>query len=161
MSTRTPILRQISWLATIPQFAIMATAIALGSLLDPHGGVIWGACAYLFYSIGSRRLIARHQRRGIALIKQQRYAEAISEFQQSLAFFGRHPWIDRFRCVILMSSSAMSYCEMALVNIAWCYGQLGDGKRAREYYVTCLDRFPNSTLAVTAIRLMDAARNAS
>jgi tetratricopeptide (TPR) repeat protein len=129
--------------------------------LDPNNGVVWGAFAYLLFAIGSRRLIARHQRRGMTLVKQERYADAISEFQASLAFFDRYPWIDRFRCVTMMSASAMSYREMALLNIAFCQSQQGNGRRARESYEACLARFPDSVLAHSALRLMEAAKNAS
>jgi tetratricopeptide (TPR) repeat protein len=160
MSTRTPIVRQISWVAAIPAFVVAAAAIVTGVIVDPRAGVVWGAGAFLAYSLGSRRLIARSHRRGIALVKQGQFGEAIGQFQQSLAFFDRHPWGDRFRCVTLMSASATSYREMALVNIAFCYSQIGDGKRAREFYEACLACFPGSGMATAAIRLMDAGRSA-
>ena len=160
MTARIPVLRQVSWLAAIPHLTVLAILIAAAMTLDPNNGVIWGAFAYLLYAIGSRRLIARHQRRGMALVKRELYAKAIVEFQASLAFFDRYPWIDRFRCVIMMSASAMSYREMALLNVAFCQSQQGNGRRARESYEACLARFPNSPLARSALRLMDAAKNA-
>jgi hypothetical protein len=130
MSARTPIIRQIAWLATIPQFAALVTAMLAGMWLWPPGGIYLGAAAYLLYSIGSRLTIPRTHRAGVRLTRQQRFAEAIPKFEESLAFFERYAWIDRYRSVVLMSPSAISYREMALSNIAFCYSQIGDGEQA-------------------------------
>ena len=47
---------------------------------------------------------------------------------------------------------------MAICNIAFSYSQIGDGEQARSYYEKCLERFPESGLALTALRMTDAAR---
>lgn len=161
MTSPPPMIRRISWVAVIPQFIALALAISLGQLLSPakpSNGMLWGAAVYLFYSFGSRMLIPRDHRAGIALSRQQRFADAIPRFQQSLEFFDRHDWIDSYRSIVLMSPSAVSYREMALANIAFCYSQIGDGEQARSYYEKCLQRFPESGLAITALRMMDSAR---
>lgn len=158
MSSRTPIVKQISWLATIPQLLALLFAMAVGGAFRPRDGIFWGAAVYLVYSIGSRQLVPRHHRAGVALVKQQRFEEAIPKFQESLRFFDRYSWIDRFRSVVLMSPSAAGYREMALANIAFCYGQMGEGRQSRHYYEKCLERFPDSGLAKAAIRMLDAAQ---
>ena len=157
MTRRTPIVRQISWLSTIPQFVALVIAVAIGIAFRPHDGFIWGGGAYLTYSIGSRMLIPRHHRAGVALVRQERFEEAVPNFEESLRFFDRHSWIDRFRSVVLMSPSATGYREMAILNLAFCYGQLGDGRQSRQYYDECLRRFPDSGLAHVAIRMLDSA----
>ena len=58
----------------------------------------------------------------------------------------------------MMSASAISYREMALCNIAFCYSQLGDGQKAESYYRRALDEFPNSALAVAALRMIESVR---
>jgi hypothetical protein len=133
-------------------------AIAIGSLFAGRDGILWGAFAYLAYSIGSRQLIGRAHAAGIKLVKQQRFNEAIPKFQESLEFFDRHSWIDRFRAITLMSPSAPSYREMAMANVAFCYGQLGDGEKCRLYYQRCLERFPGSGLATSALRILDSVK---
>jgi hypothetical protein len=60
-----------------------------------------------------------------------------------------------------MTPGAMSYREMALVNIAFCYVQIGDGVQARLSYEKCLERFPRSEIALSTLRMMDAAERAS
>jgi hypothetical protein len=97
MTSGTPIVRQASWPAVLPQILAGLVAMVTGYLLAGRDGVQWGAVAYLAYSIGSRQFIARAHRVGIGLVKQQRFDEAIPKFQESLEFFDRHAWIDRFR----------------------------------------------------------------
>jgi hypothetical protein len=38
----------------------------------------------------------------------------------------RYAWIDKYRFIIMLDSSAIAYSEMALCNIAYSYIQLGD-----------------------------------
>lgn len=64
MTSSPPMIRQISWMAVIPQVIALALAITVGEYLTPAkpmNGMMWGAAAYLLYSFGSRRLIPRHQ----------------------------------------------------------------------------------------------------
>lgn len=158
MSSGTPMVQQVSWPAVLPQLIAIGVAIGIAYFLGVRDAVLWGAVAYLAYSFGSRELIARAHRAGIRLVKQQRFAEAIPKFQESFDFFERNPWVDSFRSLTLMSPSAMSYREMALANIAFCYGQLGDGQQSRAYYQKCLELFPSSGLATAALRMLDSVR---
>lgn len=119
-----------------------------------------GAGVYILYSFGSRALMARDHRAGIALNNQHRFADAIPHFKRSLEFFDRHDWIDRYRSIVLMTAGAMSYREMALANIGFCYIQTGDGAQARLHYEKCLERFPRSEIALSTLRMMDAAERA-
>ena len=150
MKSQTPIIRQVSWLASLPQLVALVCAIAIAFCLGAPNPFIYGPLVYLAYSIGSRKWIPRAHRTGIRLVKQQQFAEAIPKFQESYDFFERHPWIDRYRSIVLMSPSTASYREMALANIGFCYSQLGDGKQSRDHYQHCLDLFPNSGLATSA-----------
>jgi TolA-binding protein len=59
----------------------------------------------------------------------------------------------------MMSPSAISYREMALVNIAFSVSQLGQGTDAKEYYQRALDEFPNSAMAKAALRLIESVEN--
>jgi Tfp pilus assembly protein PilF len=53
----------------------------------------------------------------------------------------------------------MWYREMALNNIAFCYGQIGDGANAKKYYLKTLEEFPGNPLATAGLALMRAAEN--
>ncbi|PHQ61052.1 MAG: hypothetical protein COC08_06375 [Maribacter sp.] len=50
----------------------------------------------------------------------------------------------------------MSYREMALANIGFCYSQIGDGIKSKEYYERTLKEFPESGLAKSALKMMSA-----
>lgn len=159
MSTRPPTIRQLSWLGSVPQIVALVGAIVLGFRWFPNAGPMSGAGAYLLYAFGSRRLLTRAHRAGIASVKRQDFHAAIPSFERSLEFFDRFPWVDKYRSIVLMSASAISYREMGLANIGFCYSQLGNGAEARRYYERCLELFPESGVATAALRLMDAARS--
>ena len=160
VNTRPIIVRQISWTVVFwPLVALAAIAVAT-AIAGLPSGILWGLGLYLAHARGTRRLIARRHRRGVKLLEQGCYRAAIVQFQESLAFFDRHPWIDRLRCVVLMNPTVASYREMGLNSIALCWIQLGDRKRARECYETCLARFPGNCAASMSIRALDAGRRA-
>lgn len=158
-TSQVPVVRPISWPATIPQMLAIALAAGVGYAIDGRDGVMWGGGVYLLYSFGSRIVILRDHRRGMALVRQEKFADAIAAFEASLVFLGIYPWIDTYRSVVLMSPSAMSYREMALNNIAFCFAQLGDGNRARKFYDQVLEEFPENGMARTALRLMEAGKD--
>lgn len=84
------------------------------------------------------------------------FAEAIREFEASYAFLSRYRWLDDYRCVFLMSPAAMTYREMALINIAFSYSQLGDGAKTVEYYRRTLNEFPENQMARAALSMIES-----
>lgn len=138
-----------------------AVAMALGwSLTRSEGEILAGAQTWFLYRIGMHRLIPRDHRHGIRLVKQRRFEEAIMAFENSYAFFNRHRWIDRWRCLTLQSASTVSYREMALVNIAFCASQIGQGTKSKEYDRRALLEFPESGIAPAALKLIESAEQA-
>lgn len=159
MSRRTPVVWQVSWLSAVPQMVAMAAVIAAAWFVTrSFVPAMWaGVGVCLAYSVASKLLMARAHRRGIRLVKRQKFAEAIPRFEESYEFFGRHPQLDRYRSITMMSSSAASYREMALTNIAFCYVQLGQGAKAKEYYQRALAESPDSSMAIAALKMFEAA----
>jgi tetratricopeptide (TPR) repeat protein len=125
-------------------------------IFSSSNGVFFILIVFVAYSVGSRILIANAHRRGIRFFRRGQYEQAIRAFEESYEFFTCHPWIDRFRSIILMSASAPSYREMALCNIAFCHTQIGNGERAKEVYRRTLDEFPDSGLAASAMRMLES-----
>ena len=154
MSSNTPTIRQVSLVGSIPHVLAMLAFVILGDRLDPRDGIIWGLGMFFVLRF-ALRAIPRDHRTAIALVRQNRFADAIPCFQRSLSFFGRHPWLDQYRSVLLLSPSGVSYREMAMAHIGFCYSQIGDGKNARLHYQQCLERFPDSGIALTALKMMD------
>lgn len=158
MTSGRPIVRQIAWVSLIPQIGIMLVLIILTSMIfgssSPATDIV--ILFYLLYPLISRRLIAHNHRTGIKLFKSGAYAPAILEFEKSYEFFTKHRWIDKYRFIILLSSSKISYTEMALLNIAFCHSQLGDGPKAKQYYEKTLSQFPDSEMAKSALKMMNS-----
>ncbi len=48
---------------------------------------------------------------------------------------------------------------MALLNIAFCYGQSGNGKRSKEYYEKTLREFSNSEIAKASLQMFESAKD--
>lgn len=90
------------------------------------------------------------------LTKQEKYLDAIPHFEKSYDFFKKHNWLDKYRYLTLLSSSKMAYREMALNNIAFCYGQAGDGIRSKEYYEKTLREFPDNGMAKVGLKMLNA-----
>jgi len=158
MKTGIPIIRHVAWLSLVPQLALYAVLIGIVRFalpdLDP---VLVGGLAYIALLYLGRFGIARHHRRGVRCLKAGRFDKAIPAFEESLAFFAKHPWLDRYRFITLLSSSAASYREMALCNIGFAYSQTGAGEKAREAYEQTLEEFPESGTARAALNMMKAA----
>lgn len=150
-----PTVRPISWPATIPQLLALAAAVAIGwSATQSSTGVFCGAAAFLIYSFSSRKLIPLAHRRGIRLAQTQQFEEAIRAHEESYQFFTRHSWLDRYRSITMMSPSAMSFREMALINIAFAYSQIGNGERSKEFYQRAQEEFPDSGMANAALNMI-------
>jgi tetratricopeptide (TPR) repeat protein len=154
---RVPTASLNSRLATMPQFAILGLFIVIGWLATKSVlGIAGGAVAYVICSYSARALIPRAHRRGTLLARNEQFEEAIRAHEESYAFFTRHAWIDRYRAITMLTPSAMSYREIALVNIAFAYSQMGDGAKAKEFYRRALDEFPDSGLASASLKLIEA-----
>ena len=156
MSSNVPVIKRIAWISIIPQFLIMGLILLIWYPFSPSNFVIYGAITYLLLSQLLRRNIAKDHLNGMAKVKQENFAAAIPHFENSYEFFKKHNWIDQYRYVTMLSSGQMTYKEMALVNIAFCYGQTGNGKMAKEYYQRALHEFPNSGIAKAGLKLLNA-----
>jgi len=73
-------------------------------------------------------------------------------------FFDKNIWIDKYRYLFLLSSSKFSYKEMGMINIAFCYYQLGDIKKAKEMYENTLKEFPESEMAKASINIINSSK---
>lgn len=156
MSSKTPKVRQINYIAIIPHLLIMAGMVWLWYQMYPENAFLFGAITYILTSFILRNLISKDHRNGIKNNNSENYKEAISDFEKSYTFFSKHEWVDKYRIVTLLSSSKMSYREMALANIGYCYSQIGEGNKAKEYYERTLKEFPESGLAKSALNMMNS-----
>jgi tetratricopeptide (TPR) repeat protein len=156
MSSKIPTIRQAAWISVIPQIILMTVLVFIFYYFQFEEYLINGVVAYLIISFLLRTQIPKSHRHGMSLVKQKQFENAIAYFEKSLEFFESNEWIDKYRFIVLLSSSKITYREMAFVNIAFCYSQIGKGEKAREYYNIALENYPDSEIAKTALNLMDS-----
>lgn len=156
MSSKTPTVKQIAWISLIPQLMFMGLLTLISWLISPEDAMLHGAIAYLLISFTVRTLIPKDHRIGVKNVKSSQFERAIPHFEKSYEFFKKNDWVDKYRFLTLLSSSRMTYKEMALNNIAFCYGQIGKGKKSKEYYEKTLVEFPDSGMAKAGLRLLNS-----
>lgn len=151
------------WKRVVPQIVSIFALMAIFYFFLPDeykdSYVFFGAGVYLIYSVSSRNIIPRNHRRGVRALSQKNFDEAIELFTKSKEFFERNSWIDEYRYITLMSPSAYSYREMAMLNIAFAYSQKGEGAKAKESYLAVLSDYPNNVVAKNTIRLIEGIEN--
>jgi tetratricopeptide (TPR) repeat protein len=157
MPSRVTASQNSNWPAFLIHLGMMGVAAIGGAALVRNPvGALFGIGLYLFAAIALRLLLAPDHRRGIRLVRANRWAEALRAFEASHAYFQRHPWLDRYRTVFLLSVSRASFREMALLNAAFCHTQLGNGAQAKETYQRALAEFPDSGMARAALNMIEA-----
>jgi tetratricopeptide (TPR) repeat protein len=154
MGSSLPLASQTNRWSLIPQVVVMGLLIGVFHLLGTPNKFMCGLLSYLALSNGLRMIIPKAHRHGIALVKENRFAEALPHFINSHQFFTRHKWVDDYRFLTLLSSSNLSYREMALCNAAFCYAQVGNRQKALEFYEQALREYPNSSLAQAGINML-------
>ncbi|MCP4443030.1 MAG: tetratricopeptide repeat protein [Aureispira sp.] len=158
--SKTPFVRQIAWVAVGTQFLIIIGLVFLLKALGVKEYLIIGTGVYISLTVILQFIVPRYHRKGIALLRKKKYAEALEVFKESRSFFEKKPWVDRYRAITALSSSSMSYREMALLNIGFCYIQLGDNQKAKNAYTKALEEYPNSGLAISALKFFETAEKA-
>lgn len=155
MASNVPVVNQVSKGAFLIQVIfILVVLFVSGNLWHPHGAMV-GGLACIGYMLWARHGIAKHHRAGINCVKAEEYEKAIPHFQESTRFFENNNWIDKYRIIVLMSVSSLSYHEMSITNLAFCYSQTGDGQNARSQYERCLSLYPENGIAKAALRMLD------
>jgi len=159
MASNVPIVRQIAWISLIPQILLLGIFIYVFYLLKTGDPFLLGALTLLILSFSLKIILTGDHRQGIKSVKQGKFAEAIPFYQKSAAYFSGNAWVDKYRFLTMLSSSKMTYREMGLCNIAFCYSQLGDGAKAREFFEQALKDYPENGIATSALKMLDSADN--
>lgn len=157
--SKAPIIRQYAWASAPWHLFVGSMLVVLARLafgLTWLHAIIAGCLIYIAIARLTRATVARHHTTGMRHVKAGDFAEAIPHFERSLDYFTRYGWIDRWRFLLLGASSRASYREMALVNIAFCYAQAGDGPTARRYYERAVAEYPESVLGRAGLRMAES-----
>ena len=159
MASNIPIIRQISWISFIPQIALVIFLIFIYSLLNLKDPALYGILTYSIISVSLKYFLIKSHTNGMKLVKLSKFEEAISKFENSYLYFTQNNWIDKYRFITLLSASKISYKEMALCNIAFCYSQIGNVKKVIEFYKKTLVDYPESKIAQTGLNAFIAIEN--
>ena len=154
MASRLPVVKQVAWLSLIPQIILLVIIFSVCHRYFPETYYLIGFSVYFVLLYLLRTLIPSKHRKGVKLFRKKRYEEAIPCFQESYSFFSRNQWLDKYRFITMLSSSRISYVEMALLNEAFCLSQLERKAEAIEKYETVLQRFPDSEMAISALKML-------
>lgn len=127
----------------IPQLAIISIIGIIFYLLKIPNYWILAISFYLLLSVYLKIVIPKWHRKGLFYIKKGELEGAVFCFNKSLVFFSKNMWIDTFRAFTLLSLSKLSYREMALINLSWCYQQLGDKKKMKKTYQILEKEYPH------------------
>ena len=156
MASNPPVIKQVAWISLIPQIAFILFLIAVYNQFGIKDSGLYGALTYLFLSMSLRYFIPKNHREGMKLTKNNQFEKAISEYENSYAFFTKNSWIDKYRFITLLSSSKMNYREIALCNIAFCYSQIGNETKAIAFYKKTLEEFPENEIAESGLKMLNS-----
>ncbi len=154
MSSKLPIVKQIAWLSILPQLLVVIVIGVVCYKINQENYIIITGIIYLILSFSLRTIIPSNHRKGMRLFKQKKFEEAIPHFIASYNFFKKYHWLDKYRYLTLLSSSQISYTEMALLNEAFCLSQIENKNEAIKKYEDVLLEFPNSEIAKSALKLL-------
>ncbi|MEL6108364.1 MAG: tetratricopeptide repeat protein [Planctomycetota bacterium] len=153
-----PMVSQTSLVGSIPAVVVLGIFIFAAIALSSRHGILYGVAAYFALRLILHAIPSSH-RKGVSEVRAGQFSEALPRFHRSFEFFDSRRWLDDYRALFLLSPSAISYREMALANLGFCYAQLGDGRNARKCYERCLELFPESLIASSALAMLDSGAN--
>jgi len=84
---------------------------------------------------------------GVSLMRQDKYEEAISFIEKDIHYFTERAWIDKFRFVLMISTSSRSFREISLCNKAYCLLQMERVKECTALYESVLAQYPGNVVA--------------
>lgn len=158
MINKVPLFSQIALTSLAIQLVIICLLYYAFEKLAIGDSMIMAALTYSILAFILRKTITKNHRKGMVLLKQNQYLNCIPYFEKSISFFDQNKWVDQFRFITLLSSSKLSYKEMALCNIAFAYSQIGDGEKAILYYEKVRTLNPTNGLAVAGLNMLNSIK---
>lgn len=158
MTQRMPVVRQLQWMGLIPQFVAIAVLAGIAHVVLPNPGIpidiFIAALVYLIFCRVMRAKFARDHKNGMRAYHAHKFQDAISHFEASYRFFSTHRSLDTWRSLLFGVASVNPYRIIAVCNMAFCYGQTGDGQHAVKLYEQALQEEPNCALAKASLNML-------
>lgn len=162
MSSKVPFVnKEIGWLSIVPRILFLGILCLAFYQLDRRYYFQFAFIVFLIVTFGLRRFsFPAAVRTSIALIREAKFEAAIPYIKKSIEFYNRHPWIDKYRFLLMISSSKLGIMEMSLCNLAYCHLQIGDVKAAKAMYEEVLRQYPENPIAkVQLVTINSVATN--
>lgn len=158
-----PVVRQLYWPGLLVQALAIALLAACLYLALPNVAALWcvlvAAASYMVFCRIMRLLFTSHHRAALREYRKQQFSDAIAHNARSYEFFVAHPWLDRWRFLLLGTASPNRYSTIALVNQAYCESMRGDRAAARTLFEKALHESPGCTNAQFGLQMLDAGRD--
>jgi tetratricopeptide (TPR) repeat protein len=160
-----PVVRQTNPIAFISQIAAMAI-LAFGiHLIFPRFEIVrcvfLAAFMYLIFCRIMRSIFTRDHIAGMKAYRAKQFENAISHFEASRRFFITHKKLDAYRFLLFGVTSPNPYRIIALCNAAFCYTQLGQGKKAMKIFEQVLLEAPDYTSARASLTMLQSSSELS
>jgi len=158
MSSKVPFVKQETvWLALVPRILFIGILSMVYHQWDRKNYLVFGFITYLIIWYGLRTMaFPKEVHKSIGLIKEEKFDEAIPYIERSIEFYNKHSWIDKYRFLLMVSSSKRGIRESSICNLGFCLLQIGDVKAAKEVYEDVLRQYPENTVAKIQLRTINA-----
>lgn len=161
MASNVPTIKQVSRLAVIVHILVIGLPACIFYLSGSENPFFYAALIYSVLYFGLKIVLTKNHRKGMNLVKRQNFADAIPQFEKSVEFFSKNSRIDKYRSLTLLSLSKMSYREMGLCNIGFCYSQIENGSKAKDFYQQVLKDSPENGIAKAALNMLNLTKETS
>ena len=156
MASKIPFIKsEVTWISVLLRLSVFLLLSGLFYLVDKEWFIYYAFATYILLSFLLQIFIPTDHNKGIKLIKQEKFEEAIPHFKNSVDFFTKHSWIDKYRSITLLISSRRSFREISLCNLAYCLTQVKRVEEARKMYEDVLIEYPNNIVAKAVLKTFD------
>ena len=161
MASKVPFVKQqINWLSLFPILVTLGLLSLLFYQFDRRSFFALAVFAFFMLRLLSKFLFFPNAIfQGVKKIKEGQFALAIPFFEETVAYYTTHRWIDTFRFFLLISTAKSSIRESSLCNLAYCHLQTGDVNTAKEMYQNIVLEYPeniNARSMLNTINLISA-----
>ena len=130
--------QETNWFALFPKLLVICILCLCFYPVDKQNFFFIGFFIYFLLTLLARWIFFPNVLYdGIKLIREAKFQEAIPVVQQTIDYYKKKSWVDKYRFWLLISSAKRSIAESSTCNLAYCYLQIGQVKRAKEIYETC------------------------
>jgi tetratricopeptide (TPR) repeat protein len=146
MASKVLFVKQVTnWLALIPHLILMGVLCLTFYQIDKKIFYLLALITYYVIWFASRGIFFPSViYEGIKFIKEAKFKEAIPPIQKTIDYYTSHAWIDKFRFLLLISSSKFSIRESSICNLGFCYLKLGEIEKAKATYESVLAQYPEN-----------------